>query len=116
LFWLNGVSDEYLAKIYEAATCLITSSVGEGFGLPLIEAAQHHKPIIARDLPVFREVAGDYATYFMGDGQALAVVVQSWLKANKEGLVPDISNMPWLTWEQSANQLKKVIIEDDWMT
>lgn len=116
LIWLHGVSDEYLANIYEAATCLITSSVGEGFGLPLIEAAQHHKPIIARDLPVFREVAGDYATYFMGDGQALAVAVQSWLKANKEGLVPDISNMPWLTWEQSANQLKKVIFEDDWMT
>ena len=115
LFWLNSVSDEYLAKIYEVATCLITSSVGEGFGLPLIEAAQHHKPIIARDLPVFREVAGDYATYFKGDGQALAIVVQSWLKANDAGLTPDISKMPWLTWEQSANQLKKVIFKDDWM-
>jgi glycosyltransferase involved in cell wall biosynthesis len=116
LFWLKGVSDEYLVKIYEVATCLITSSVGEGFGLPLIEAAQHHKPIIARDLPVFREVAGDYATYFKGDGQALAIAVQSWLKANDSGLTPDISKMPWLTWEQSANQLKKVIFEHHWMT
>ena len=116
LFWLKGVSDEYLAKIYEVATCLITSSVGEGFGLPLIEAAQHNKPIIARDLPVFKEVAGDFATYFTGDGQALAVVVQSWLKANHLGRTPDISKMPWLTWEQSANQLKKVIFEDNWLT
>ncbi|MDN4018053.1 glycosyltransferase family 4 protein [Zwartia panacis] len=116
LFWLKGVSDEYLAKIYESATCLITSSVGEGFGLPLIEAAQHSKPIIARDLPVFKEVAGDYATYFNGDGQALAVAVQSWLQANHSGRIPDISKMPWLTWEQSANQLKKVIFENNWMT
>ena len=116
LFWLKGVSDEYLAKIYEVATCLISSSVGEGFGLPLIEAAQHNKPIIARDLPVFKEVAGDYATYFTGDGQALAVAVQSWLQANQSGLVPDISKMPWLTWEQSANQLKTVIFESNWMT
>lgn len=115
LFWLKGVSDEYLAKIYESATCLITSSVGEGFGLPLIEAAQHSKPIIARDLPVFKEVAGDYATYFNGDGQALAVAVQSWLQANHSGRIPDISKMPWLTWEQSANQLKKVIFENNWM-
>lgn len=116
LFWLVGVSDEYLAKIYEVATCLITSSVGEGFGLPLIEAAQHNKPIIARDLPVFKEVAGDYATYFSGDGQALASVIKSWMLANDAGQIPEVSKMPWLTWEQSANQLKQVIFADNWFT
>jgi glycosyltransferase involved in cell wall biosynthesis len=35
LFWLQGVSDEYLGKIYESSTCLIAASEGEGFGLPL---------------------------------------------------------------------------------
>jgi len=30
-------------------------------------AAQHQLPIIARDIPVFREVAGDYAFYFSGE-------------------------------------------------
>lgn len=115
LFWLAGISDEYLAKVYDAATCLVTSSVGEGFGLPLIEAAQHNKPIIARDLPVFKEVAGDYATYFSGDGQALALAIQHWLVASKSGNVPDISEMPWLTWEQSASQLKQIIFNDEWI-
>lgn len=38
LFWLEGISDEYLEKIYAASTCLIAASYGEGFGLPLIEA------------------------------------------------------------------------------
>jgi glycosyltransferase involved in cell wall biosynthesis len=33
LFWLNGVSDEYLEKIYAASSCLIAASEGEGFGL-----------------------------------------------------------------------------------
>ena len=56
LFWLEGISDEYLEKIYDAATCLIAASEGEGFGLPLIKVAQHKLPIIARDIPVFREV------------------------------------------------------------
>lgn len=115
LFWLAGISDEYLAKVYEASTCLVTSSVGEGFGLPLIEAAQHRKPIIARDLPVFREVAGEYATYFSGDGQALAMAIQSWLLADRIGQTPDVSKLPWLTWAQSAEQLKKVIFENEWM-
>jgi glycosyltransferase involved in cell wall biosynthesis len=110
LFWLTGVSDEYLAKVYEASTCLVTASVGEGFGLPLIEAAQHKMPIIARDLPVFREVAGDCATYFSGDHLALAATVDSWGVSYRNGHTPDISKMPWLTWEQSAEQLKSELL------
>ena len=56
-----------LEKVYAASTCLISASEGEGFGLPLIEAAQHKIAIIARDIPVFREVAGDHAFYFNGN-------------------------------------------------
>jgi glycosyltransferase involved in cell wall biosynthesis len=115
LFWLAGVSDEYLAKVYDVSTCLVTSSVGEGFGLPLIEAAQHNKPIIARDLPVFKEVAGTCATYFSGDSSALAITIQAWLVAYRDNKIPSISAMPWLTWEQSADQLKQVIFEHKWM-
>lgn len=116
-FWLSGVSDEYLEKIYDTATCLVTASVGEGFGLPLIESAQHGLPIIARDIPVFREVAGNCAQYFSGDTtDAIAVAVKTWLAKNAAGQTPKVADMPWLTWEQSANQLKKVIFEDDWMT
>lgn len=44
-----------------SSTCLIAASFGEGFGLPLIEAAQHGLPIMARDIAVFREVAKEYA-------------------------------------------------------
>ncbi len=115
LFWLTGVSDEYLARIYQSADCLVTASVGEGFGLPLIEAAQHNIPIIARDIPVFREVAGNHATYFSGGPQALAAVISQWMAMNKAGRTPAVSGMQWLTWEQSAEELKKVIFEGKWM-
>lgn len=54
LFWLEGISDEYLEKLYVASACLIAASEGEGFGLPLIEAAQHKLPIIARFAGVSR--------------------------------------------------------------
>ena len=64
LFWLEGISDEYLEKVYATCVCLIAASEDEGFGLPLIEAARHRIPILARDIPVFREVAGDHASYF----------------------------------------------------
>ena len=64
LFWLREVSDEMLDQIYRSAHALLAASEGEGFGLPLIEAAQHGLPIIARDIPVFVEVAGEHAYYF----------------------------------------------------
>jgi len=111
LFWLEGISDEYLEKIYDACTCLIAASEGEGFGLPLIEAAQHKLPIIARDIPVFREVAGKHAYYFSGlDPQSLAETVKNWLTINAGGNAPQSADMPWLTWEQNAQQLLAAIL------
>ena len=110
LFWLEGISDEYLEKVYSTATCLIAASEGEGFGLPLIEAAQHHLPMIIRDLPVFREIAGEHAFYFQGmTAEELADAVQAWLELHKDGKHPTSATMPWLTWEQSAEQLKAVL-------
>lgn len=115
LFWLEGISDEYLEKIYAASTCLIAASYGEGFGLPLIEAAQHQLPIIARDIPVFREVAGEHAFYFSGlSPDALADSVQAWLALDKAGHAPQSSSMPWLTWKQSTQNLLNVILGGQW--
>ena len=106
LFWLEGISDEYLQKIYATGTCLIAASEGEGFGLPLIEAAQYKLPIIVRDIPVFREVAGEHAFYFSGlDALALADALNKWLGLNAKGLAPQSAGMPWLTWQESTWQL-----------
>ena len=111
LFWLEGISDEYLNKVYAASTCLIAASEGEGFGLPLIEAAQHKLPIIARDIPVFREVTGEHAFWFNGlEPQALAGAIKQWLALYKEGNHPKSDDMPWLTWRQSTEQLEQVLI------
>ncbi len=117
LFWLEGISDEYLEKVYAASTCLIASSEGEGFGLPLIEAAQHKLPIIARDILVFREVAGEHAFYFSGkEPDDLAKAILEWLELYRSGRHPKSDEMPWLTWKQSTQQLLEVILRDNWHT
>lgn len=106
LFWLDGISDEYLGKIYLACNCLIAASFGEGFGLPLIEAANNNKPIIARDIPVFKEVAKDYAFYFSSpDPDDLSNAILAWLDLYKKGLEPKSSMMPKISWDQSKEQL-----------
>ncbi len=113
LFWLEGISDEYLEKVYETSTCLIAASEGEGFGLPLIEAAQHKKPIIARDIPVFREVAGEFAYYFenKNEPEVLVEAIKEWLELYKDDKHPKSHNIPWLTWQESTKiLLDKIII------
>ena len=115
LFWLEGISDEYLEKVYAASTCLIAASEGEGFGLPLIEAAQHKLPIIARDIPVFHEVAGEHVFYFSGKEPGdLAKAVREWLALYQSGRHPKSEGMPWLTWKQSARQMMDIILKEQW--
>jgi len=106
-FWLESISDEYLEKVYENSTCLIAASEGEGFGLPLIEAAQKKIPIIARNIPVFKEVAGEYAYYFDNDKNPdiMYTTIKNWIELYKQNKHPKPDNMPWLTWEESTQQL-----------
>jgi glycosyltransferase involved in cell wall biosynthesis len=113
LFWLEGISDEYLERIYAASTCLIAASYGEGFGLPLIEAAQHKLPIIARDIPVFREVADGHAHYFnAATTDELAESIKGWLRLYQTFNHPKSDDIPWLTWRESAAQLLCIVLSD----
>lgn len=111
LHWLEGISDEYLEKIYGASSALLAASEGEGFGLPLIEAARHKLPIIARDIPVFREVASDHAFYFSGNApQDLTAAIKEWLDLYARGEAPSSNSMPWITWHESTQQLLDVVV------
>ncbi len=49
---------EELVYYYKHAQALINPSLSEGFGLPLIEASYFGCPVVASDIPVFREVLG----------------------------------------------------------
>lgn len=68
LFWLSGVSDGFLTTLYSNAKGVIVASENEGFGLSVAEGAFYGKPLLVRDIPVFREVAKDAGNYFRGTG------------------------------------------------
>lgn len=112
LFWFEGINDLALLQLYETATALIAASVAEGFGLPLIEAAQHRTPLIVRDIPVFREVAGEHAFYFAGSApETLAEALRQWLELKAAGKVPTSHGLPWLNWQQSTGQLLQCLFD-----
>jgi glycosyltransferase involved in cell wall biosynthesis len=111
IYWLEGINDAELDAVYAGSTCLIAASYGEGFGLPLIEAAQHKLPMIARDIPVFREVAGEHAFYFNAlVPEKLAQSVEQWLDLNTKKQHPRSDAMPWHTWKQSAKKFLEALM------
>lgn len=116
LIWLNNATDDELVRYYSNSAALIFASYAEGFGLPLIEAAQYELPIIARDIPVFREVAGDYAYYFEDsrDPQVIADAVEKWMTLRDEGHAPQSKGMPYLSWKESAARFADAIVNDNW--
>lgn len=67
---LNHCSDEQLAGWLSAARALLMPSFTEGFGLPIIEALQQGTPVIASDLPVFREIAPSIPCFIEPDDRA----------------------------------------------
>jgi glycosyltransferase involved in cell wall biosynthesis len=56
-------NDAQLATWLVHAQALLFPSFAEGFGLPLVEALASGVPVLASDLPAFREVAGDIPQY-----------------------------------------------------
>lgn len=50
--------DDELAGLLKGARALLMPSFTEGFGMPVVEAMRLGTPVIASDLPVFREIAG----------------------------------------------------------
>jgi glycosyltransferase involved in cell wall biosynthesis len=53
---IGPLDDQRLKKVLGGARALLFPSLAEGYGLPLIEALAAGVPVIASDLPVFREI------------------------------------------------------------
>ena len=56
-------SDAELSSWLYHAQALLFPSFTEGYGMPLVEALSLGVPVIASDLPVFREIAGEIPEY-----------------------------------------------------
>ncbi|MDR3065170.1 MAG: glycosyltransferase family 4 protein [Comamonas sp.] len=113
LFWLEDVSDEYLAQLYAACGGVLVASRAEGFGLPLIEAALHGKPVLARDLPVFREMAVPGLSCFDSETpQGLAGALADWLgqpASQAPAPATGTTGPRFPTWQLSAAQLLQAL-------
>lgn len=63
ILFLGYVPDEDIPALMEQALCFTFPSLGEGFGIPVLEAMAAGAPVVASDIPAVREVAGEAALF-----------------------------------------------------
>ncbi|WP_427169407.1 glycosyltransferase family 4 protein [Arthrobacter sp. 92] len=104
----NGVTDAEYEVLLARTTALVSLSRAEGYGLPLVEAMSHGTPVIASDIPIFREVGHDAVSYVHpGSPSEFAEAVRRlevpelW-KARSQRSVERAAEF---SWEHSAQQL-----------
>lgn len=91
---LNNCSDKELGAHLASARALLFPSLTEGYGLPLVEALTLGVPVIASDLPVFREIGGDIPTYLSpDDGVGWETAVLDYANKNSESRALQLKRM-----------------------
>lgn len=112
LVFHNGVSDEDYVEVLRSATALVTASLDEGFGIPLVEAMGLGIPIVVSDIPIFREIGGDAALFFPAeDPQRLADAVLTLEKPGEwsERSRRSVAQASSFTWKTSAARLFELL-------
>jgi len=61
--FLEKVPQKTLTALYNGASIVLHATLYEGFGLPVLEAMACGVPVVASDIPVLHEVAGDSVIY-----------------------------------------------------
>lgn len=108
LYWLEGISDGDVRYLLSGAAALIQASIAEGFGLPVVEAGSLGVPLLLSDIPVFREIAGDDASYFpVGNSEALATLIA---KGAGSGQWKHPQSIRTMTWRESASKLENLLL------
>jgi glycosyltransferase involved in cell wall biosynthesis len=104
----NGATDAEYVDLLRSATALVSASLDEGFGIPLVEAMALGIPVVVSDITIFHEIAGDAGGYFRPtDASAFVAAVEAlepaevWAERSRRSVAQAAT---W-SWEHSAAQL-----------
>lgn len=104
----DGVSEAEYHSQLDSAVALVTASLDEGFGIPLVEAMSRGIPVVVSNIPIFDEIGGEAALKFDKDSpEAFAKAVKK-LEANPEWMrrsALSLKQAQAFNWEHSATQL-----------
>lgn len=109
------ISQSDLAVLYSGATCFVSPSLVEGFGLTYLEAQSSKVPVLASDIPVSREILNDSAKFFDPKNKQDFLEKLSEILLNKsvrEHLVDKgMRNLERFSWQKAALETEKIYQE-----
>lgn len=114
LFFANDLTDAEITFLYENCMAVAFASFNEGFGLPIIEAFAKGAPVLAADIPVLREVGGEYCRYFsLEDTASFVALVQNYLDHPEEYArdKEKIKAYQSSTWDESADKMLDALMK-----
>ncbi|MEI6335305.1 MAG: glycosyltransferase family 1 protein [Methylococcaceae bacterium] len=95
------------------AQALLFPSFTEGYGMPLVEALTLGVPVIASDLPVFREIAGDIPEYINPlDGKRWGQLIIEYAQPNSQVRLSQYQRMAGFvapTWNAHFEQVEALM-------
>jgi len=101
----NGVTKHEYHEWLHSAKALVSASLDEGFGIPVVEAMERGCPVILSDIPIFDEVAGPAGLRFAAEDPIAFSeqvkrlgVKRDWKLHSDLGL----TQAEFFTWEDSA--------------
>lgn len=114
LVFHDGVSDEDYRAVLRSATALVSASLDEGFGIPLVEAMSQGIPVVVSDIPIFREIGGSAALFFdPRSPDAFADAVRRLDRPGEwaERSARSVAEAGRFTWRSSAETLLETLLE-----
>lgn len=113
LFFVEKPNDATVDYLYKHAFAVAFPTFNEGFGLPVIEAFERGTPVIASDIAVVHEVAGDFADYFdPNDSADLVKCVEKLVSdpAEYEKKKAHLKDFVPYTWDESAVDMLNAVL------
>lgn len=111
LLLLHDASDQRLGEMLDSSDAMVMASRAEGFGIPLVEALTNGMPVIASDIPVFREIAGDSILRFDPEDAADLDRAIKAFETDPGRWRRAADDYRWPTWDASADELMLAIWE-----
>ncbi len=114
VIFTDSISEPMKNTLIKKSICVINPSQMEGFGIPLIEAAYFHRPMICSDIAPYLEVGDDYPIFFKNnDEQDLSAKIEYFFKnreaEERRAAAKSPTVLSRFTYETMKNKWEKVI-------
>jgi glycosyltransferase involved in cell wall biosynthesis len=104
----NGVSEAEYHRQLDSSVALVSASLDEGFGIPLVESMSRGVPVVVSKIDIFDEIGGSAALFFESENPAdfAAQVMKltdnpAWIEASRKS----IAQAAKFDWNRSASEL-----------